>query len=58
MQCSIPVANHDWHTSRLKVQDGTHTGPSLLEDQISREKIHRFDHERIPGAHLHARGVL
>ena len=34
---------------RLKVSDGSRAGPSLLEDQIAREKIHRFDHERIPG---------
>ncbi|KAI0932534.1 catalase A [Taiwanofungus camphoratus] len=41
----------------LKAQDGIHTGPSLLEDQIGREKIHRFDHERIPERVVHARGV-
>jgi catalase len=41
---------------RLKVSDGQHTGPSLLEDQIGREKIHRFDHERIPERVVHARG--
>ncbi|KAK9479571.1 catalase-like domain-containing protein [Lipomyces japonicus] len=38
------------------VQDG-HIGPSLLEDQIAREKIHRFDHERIPERVVHARGT-
>ena len=32
-------------------------GPSLLEDQIAREKIHRFDHERIPERVVHARGT-
>ncbi|KAG2077008.1 catalase-domain-containing protein [Suillus decipiens] len=32
-------------------------GPSLLEDQIGREKIHRFDHERIPERVVHARGT-
>lgn len=32
-------------------------GPALLEDQIAREKIHRFDHERIPERVVHARGV-
>ena len=42
---------------RLKVVDGEHAGPSLLEDQISREKIHRFDHERIPERVVHARGA-
>ena len=29
----------------------------LLEDQIGREKIHRFDHERIPERIVHARGA-
>ncbi|KAH7915119.1 catalase-like domain-containing protein [Hygrophoropsis aurantiaca] len=41
----------------LKVADGHHGGPSLLEDQIAREKIHRFDHERIPERVVHARGA-
>ncbi|KAK2460640.1 hypothetical protein APHAL10511_007110 [Amanita phalloides] len=40
----------------LKVSDGD-TGPSLLEDQIAREKIQRFDHERIPERVVHARGT-
>ncbi|RPB04460.1 catalase-domain-containing protein [Choiromyces venosus 120613-1] len=43
----------------LKVVDpatGQH-GPSLLEDQIARERIHRFDHERIPERVVHARGA-
>jgi catalase len=31
-------------------------GPSLLEDQIFREKITHFDHERIPERVVHARG--
>ena len=31
-------------------------GPSLLEDFILREKITHFDHERIPGRIVHARG--
>ncbi|KAG6817783.1 hypothetical protein H0H87_003191 [Tephrocybe sp. NHM501043] len=39
----------------LKVSDGG-TGPSLLEDHIGREKLHRFDHERIPERVVHARG--
>ena len=39
-------------SNRLKVTDGTTSGPSLLEDHIAREKIHRFDHERIPGASI------
>ncbi|EJD04347.1 catalase-domain-containing protein [Fomitiporia mediterranea MF3/22] len=41
----------------LKATDGTKAGPSLLEDQIAREKIHRFDHERIPERVVHARGA-
>ncbi|KAI0308979.1 catalase-like domain-containing protein, partial [Amylostereum chailletii] len=41
----------------LKVTDGKGTGPSLLEDQIGREKIYRFDHERIPEHVVHARGA-
>jgi catalase len=43
--------------SRLKISDGKYGGPSLLEDQIAREKIHRFDHERIPERVVHARGA-
>ena len=31
-------------------------GPSLLEDLVLREKIHHFDHERIPERIVHARG--
>jgi len=31
-------------------------GPSLLEDNIFREKITHFDHERIPERVVHARG--
>ncbi|EKM48646.1 uncharacterized protein PHACADRAFT_132272 [Phanerochaete carnosa HHB-10118-sp] len=41
----------------LKVSDGKTSGPSLLEDHIAREKIHRFDHERIPERVVHARGA-
>ncbi|KAJ5996504.1 hypothetical protein N7522_008164 [Penicillium canescens] len=41
----------------LRVVDGKKTGPSLLEDQIAREKIMRFDHERIPERVVHARGT-
>jgi catalase len=33
------------------------SGPMLLNDQIAREKIHRFDHERIPERVVHARGA-
>jgi len=32
-------------------------GPLLLEDNFGREKIHRFDHERIPERVVHARGA-
>lgn len=32
-------------------------GPALLEDQVAREKIMRFDHERIPERVVHARGA-
>ncbi|KAI0639112.1 catalase [Trametes polyzona] len=41
----------------LKASDGARPGPSLLEDQIAREKIMRFDHERIPERVVHARGA-
>ncbi|KAF2259576.1 catalase-domain-containing protein [Lojkania enalia] len=42
----------DW----LKVANDDKTGPMLLEDPFAREKIHRFDHERIPERVVHARG--
>lgn len=38
------------------INDKTY-GPALLEDSIGREKIHRFDHERIPERVVHARGT-
>lgn len=41
----------------LKASNGDKVGPSLLEDHIGREKIHRFDHERIPERVVHARGA-
>ncbi|KAI1797596.1 catalase [Ganoderma leucocontextum] len=41
----------------LTAADGNRPGPSLLEDQIAREKIMRFDHERIPERVVHARGT-
>ncbi|KAF9731085.1 catalase A [Paraphaeosphaeria minitans] len=53
----------DWGTKQtntddwLKVATDDKTGPMLLEDGFSREKIHRFDHERIPERVVHARGV-
>ncbi|KAF5521399.1 Catalase-1 [Colletotrichum aenigma] len=43
----------DW----LRVTTNDKTGPMLLEDPIAREKIHRFDHERIPERVVHARGA-
>ncbi|KAK0711763.1 catalase-like domain-containing protein [Lasiosphaeris hirsuta] len=42
----------DW----LKVVSEDKTGPMLLEDSFARERIHRFDHERIPERVVHARG--
>ncbi|EOA91385.1 catalase 1 [Exserohilum turcicum] len=40
----------------LRVATEDQEGPTLLEDQFAREKIHRFDHERIPERVVHARG--
>ena len=42
---------------RLKATHPESTGPALLEDQVAMEKIHRFDHERIPERIVHARGT-
>ncbi|KAF4950737.1 hypothetical protein FGADI_8011 [Fusarium gaditjirri] len=41
----------------LRVNSEDQTGASLLEDAFGREKIHRFDHERIPERVVHARGA-
>ncbi|EJD46032.1 catalase [Auricularia subglabra TFB-10046 SS5] len=41
----------------LKATDGARIGPALLEDHVALEKIHRFDHERIPERVVHARGA-
>ncbi|KAF9484933.1 catalase [Pholiota conissans] len=41
----------------LRASNGEHVGAALLEDHIAREKIHRFDHERIPERVVHARGA-
>jgi catalase len=50
----VRISNTDqW----LRVTNDRRTGSSLLEDQIAREKIHRFDHERIPERVVHARGT-
>ncbi|KAH6606966.1 hypothetical protein Trco_006119 [Trichoderma cornu-damae] len=43
----------DW----LRVNSKDQIGPMLLEDSFGREKIHRFDHERIPERVVHARGT-
>lgn len=40
----------------LHVSSEDKQGPQLLEDHFAREKIHRFDHERIPERVVHARG--
>ena len=40
----------------LTVSTDDKTGPMLLEDHAAREKVHRFDHERIPERVVHARG--
>ncbi|KAL6866250.1 catalase 1 [Amphichorda felina] len=42
----------DW----LRVNKEDQIGPGLIEDPFAREKIHRFDHERIPERVVHARG--
>ena len=44
-------------TCRLRVMGDDASGPALLEDQLGREKMHRFDHERIPERVVHARGT-
>ncbi|KAI1085516.1 catalase [Whalleya microplaca] len=41
----------------LRIANDDQTGPMLLEDSFAREKIHRFDHERIPERVVHARGA-
>ncbi|KAI5465414.1 catalase [Mariannaea sp. PMI_226] len=53
----------DWGTTQsntddwLRVNREDQIGPMLLEDGFAREKIHRFDHERIPERVVHARGT-
>ncbi|TPX07947.1 uncharacterized protein E0L32_010402 [Thyridium curvatum] len=50
----VPQTNNDdW----LKVYSEDKQGPFLMEDNFGREKIHRFDHERIPERVVHARGA-
>ena len=46
----IPLADN-----QNSLRGGTR-GPTLIEDFILREKIHHFDHERIPERIVHARG--
>ncbi|KAI0969297.1 catalase [Xylaria arbuscula] len=41
----------------LRVTRDDQLGPMLLEDSYARERIHRFDHERIPERVVHARGA-
>ncbi|KAJ8469075.1 hypothetical protein ONZ45_g17012 [Pleurotus djamor] len=50
----VLVPNTD---TTLKACNGNTVGPALLEDHIAREKITRFDHERIPERVVHARGT-
>ncbi|KAF2112132.1 catalase-like domain-containing protein [Lophiotrema nucula] len=47
------INTDDW----LTIANDDKTGPLLLEDPFAREKIHRFDHERIPERVVHARGA-
>lgn len=49
-QQGVPIAD-DQNSLRVGRR-----GPTLLEDQIMREKIFHFDHERIPERVVHARG--
>ncbi|KAK5224180.1 catalase 1 [Exophiala xenobiotica] len=68
-QVTIDAATKDQHSTTdwglgvtdqdnwLNVSSAEQTGPQLLEDHIAREKINRFDHERIPERVVHARGV-
>ncbi|CAK7206494.1 catalase 1 [Sporothrix eucalyptigena] len=52
----VGQANND-NWLRIVDENENRIGPSLLEDPYSREKIHRFDHERIPERVVHARGT-
>ncbi|EPQ62743.1 BgtA-21263 [Blumeria graminis f. sp. tritici] len=50
----VKAKSHDiW----LSISTEDRKGPQLLEDGFSREKIMKFDHERIPERVVHARGV-
>src|ERR1700694_3520116 len=46
----VPISDNQ------KSLKGGERGPALLEDFVLREKIHHFDHERIPERIVHARG--
>ncbi|POS88442.1 catalase-domain-containing protein, partial [Erysiphe pulchra] len=45
------------HDIWLSASTETRQGPQLLEDGFAREKIMKFDHERIPERVVHARGT-
>ncbi|KAE8450987.1 catalase A [Mollisiaceae sp. DMI_Dod_QoI] len=45
------------HDNWLHASTGDRQGPALLEDSFGREKIMKFDHERIPERVVHARGA-
>lgn len=45
------------HDNWLSASTGDRQGPALLEDNFGREKIMKFDHERIPERVVHARGA-
>jgi len=45
------------HDISLSASVGDRKGPLLMEDNLSREKIMKFDHERIPERVVHARGT-
>ncbi|RPB25228.1 catalase-domain-containing protein [Terfezia boudieri ATCC MYA-4762] len=51
------LADTDHWLKVVNPNDPNGQGPALLEDQFGREKLHRFDHERIPERVVHARGV-
>jgi catalase len=61
-QTTSSAANTLTTNQGIPVSDNQNTlksgvrGPSLLEDNIFREKITHFDHERIPERVVHARG--
>ncbi|KAJ4512085.1 catalase 1 [Exophiala dermatitidis] len=52
----IKVSDLDHWLKPVDEQNNT-IGPHALEDQIARERIMRFDHERIPERVVHARGA-